>query len=830
MPTNSQALTQLGIAILTATGIAVAILSEGYTPFLLALVALTTVTGVGLNILLGLSGQVSFGHVGFYSIGAYALAVMTSQGMSFWLALPLAGLLAGFVGALFALPALRVTGPYLAMMTIAFGFLVEHITIEWRGLTGGQNGLMGFPQPSLGWLTGERAMAVISVALAGLSLIFFQILARGSWGKAMIAVRDSETAASGIGLNPVVVKTWSFALSAFFTGLAGGCFAALLSFIAPSAFPFSQSILFLLAVVVGGAGTTFGPVIGALVTVVMPELVAGLAEYRLLMFGALLLVVLWIAPEGVVGMITKRFRAKPTLMANGAGFEIDRFLGERANTGALTIAGLSLSFGGVRAANDVSFEAMPGRVTGLIGPNGAGKTTVLNMASGFYKPDAGSIRLGQTELAGQSATVIARAGIARTYQTTQLFGTLSALENVVIGTKVGRLGSPLASLTNSTGLNDAEGLLELVGFRQPLDTLASELPHVDRRLVEIARALATRPRVLLLDEPAAGLTAGDKERLSAALRVIANAGIAVVLVEHDMGLVMGVCDHIVVLDAGRPIAAGSPQTIRNDEKVRAAYLGTGQRPPWSDSRPDLREAEVVLAARNLTAGYGTLPVLAGISFEVRRGELVALLGANGAGKSTTMRAVSGLLRPVGGEIELAGASVGAVPAHRMAALGLALVPEGRQVFAELTVRENLELGAYALPSIDPAAITEHLARFPRLKERIDTRAGLLSGGEAQMLAVARGLMSKPQILLLDEPSLGLAPAIIEELYGTLDQLRSHGTTLLLVDQMAALALGIADRGYVLASGRIVNSGDAGALARDPALEGAYLGRTSSPAT
>ncbi len=825
------AFTQLGIACLTAAGLALAVSSDGYTPFVLALVALTVITGVGLNILLGLAGQVSFGHVGFYSIGAYTVAILTMKGVSFWLALPIAGALAGVIGALFALPALRVTGPYLAMMTIAFGFIVEHGTIEWRALTGGQNGIAGFPQPSLGPLNGERAMAFISVALAGLSLLAFEILARGSWGKAMIAVRDSETAASGVGLRPVVIKTIAFALSALFTGLAGGCFAALMSFVAPSSFPFSQSILFLLSVVVGGAGWTFGPVIGALVTVVLPELIAGLAEYRLLMFGVLLLLVLLIAPDGVIGLLARRFKARSSGLPAADGFSIAGFLGSPHGGERLAIDQLSLSFGGVRAASDVALIAEPGHVTGLIGPNGAGKTTVLNIASGFYKPDAGSIRLGDRELAGLSAATIARSGIARTYQTTQLFASLSALENVIIGLRGGHLGSPLSAVASPMHRRDAEGLLALVGYRGALDAPASALPHVDRRLVEIARALATRPQVLLLDEPAAGLTAGDKHHLKSVLRSIAGAGIAVVLVEHDMGLVMGACDHIVVLDAGRTIAEGKPAAIRSDARVRSAYLGTGRLSPPPRAAATTQSAPIVLSARDLSAGYGALPVLSGVTFEVRRGELVALLGANGAGKSTTMRAVSGLLRPVGGAIELSGASIAAAPPHRIAAAGLALVPEGRQVFPELSVRDNLAIGAYTRPAADiEADIAVLLERFPRLKDRIDSRAGLLSGGEAQMLAVARGLMSKPKILLLDEPSLGLAPTIIEELYGTLGELRAQGTTLLLVDQMAALALAIADRGYVIASGSIVHAGTADELSRDPALEGAYLGRADSQAT
>jgi branched-chain amino acid transport system ATP-binding protein len=814
----------LAILALTLAGLALALSSEGYTPFILGLVALATVVGVGLNILVGLTGQISIGHIGFYAIGAYAVSVLTLKGVSFWLALPAAAAVAGLIGALLAVPAMRVAGPYLAMMTIAFAFIVEHVAIEWRGLTGGQNGLMGIPQPALGsWLDGERGLVTLSVALAGLSLALFHRLARGPLGKAMTAVRDSETAARAVGYNPVIVKTLAFALSAAFTGLAGGMFASLMTFVAPSSFPFSQSILFLLAVIVGGAGYTLGPVIGAGVIVVLPETIAWLAEYRLLLFGALLLVVLWLAPEGILGTFARYGRRSTSRKAQGAGFDIAAFLGS-GNRSPLEVSGLTIAFGGVRAATDVALTAEPGRITALIGPNGAGKTTVLNVIGGFYRPDAGSIRLAGRELAGAAAWTVARAGIARTYQTTQLFGSLSVLDNVLAGLAAGRLGHPLSPAASAAKRATAEGLLAFVGYTGGLDTPAEALPHVDRRLVEIARALATRPKVLLLDEPAAGLMRADKAALGAVLRKLAGAGLAVILVEHDMTLVMGISDHIVVLDAGRPIASGSPEAIRRDAKVKEAYLGSGAMQAHPRARPLPTSPPLQLDAVELRAGYGAVPVLQGIGFEVRQGELVALLGANGAGKSTVMRALSGLLRPVSGTVRLGGERIERLEAHRIAAGGLALVPEGRQVFPELSVHDNLVLGAYTRGSTELAKdIEAMLARFPPLRERLNARAGLLSGGEQQMLAIARGLMARPRVLLLDEPSLGLAPAIIDDLFKVIAELRESGITILLVDQMAAQALAAADRAYVLESGRIVRAESAAALRDDPALEAAYLG-------
>jgi ABC-type branched-subunit amino acid transport system ATPase component/ABC-type branched-subunit amino acid transport system permease subunit len=839
------------VALALAGGVA-SWFANGYQQYVIATVAITAIVGVGLNVLLGLAGQLSLGHVGFYALGAYTCAIlMTRFEWSFWLVLPLAGVVAAAAGAVLAVPALRVRGPYLAMVTIAFGFVIEQSAAEMKGLTGGWNGIMNIPRPEfLGLPMNEFGIGVFALALLVVLLVLFARLRGSTWGLAMRATRDAEVASQSIGLNLVAIRTAAFVISAFLAGIAGGIFAILTNFVSPESFPFFQSITFLLVVLIGGSGTVLGPVAGAVVVVLLPEVLSFLAEYRLLFFGTLLLVVLWLVPEGIVGALGRRLRAASQRVAQPDEARVAAFLGSgELDTGArdargapgaapardgvapprdagLVVEGLGIAFGGTQAVKDVSLVAAARHVTSIIGPNGAGKTTLLNLVGGFYRPDRGRVALGGAVLPRGVTYRIARAGVARTFQTTQLFAHMSVLENVLIALRrgdLGGVGEALALRRDDEAQRLAGALLAFVGYRGSVDRPAGELPHVDRRLCEIARALATKPHVLMLDEPAAGLGEGDTRRLGELLRRIAGIGVAVIIIEHDMSLVMNISDHVVVLDAGRRIVAGTPAQVRANAEVRAAYLGEGE---LAIARSSARSGggEVVLAVDDVGAGYGPIPVLADIRLEVRRGELVALLGANGAGKSTLMRAIAGLHRPLSGRVLLLGRDIGLLAAHRIARGGVTLVPEGRQVFPELSVADNILMGALALDRrTAQAEVDRVIARFPMLDRLRDRRAGLLSGGEQQMLAIARGLAARPQIILLDEPSLGLAPAIVEGLYRVLEELRSEGITILLVDQMARLALSIADRAYVIQSGRVVQQGSAEDMRNDAALEKAYLG-------
>jgi ABC-type branched-subunit amino acid transport system ATPase component/ABC-type branched-subunit amino acid transport system permease subunit len=812
-----------------AIAVACFLISRGnnYQVFIIVTVGLTAIVGIGLNVLLGLNGQISLGHVAFYAIGAYTVGILTTNyEWSFWPAFILSGVITGLAGMLLAIPALRVRGPYLAMVTIAFGFVVEQGAVEWQGLTGGWNGLSGIPGPSVfGADIGERGIAFLTLALVVVATAAFAWLSRSVWGNAMSAVRDSESASVSIGLDPTLVRTAAFGISAVAAGLAGGVYASISNFISPESFPFFQSILFLLVVMLGGADRVLGPIVGALVVVLLPELLATLGQYRLLFVGLLMLAVLRLAPTGLVGLIAGVLPRKERETAAKERSDIGRFLTSGTSGQSLSVRDLSVSFGGVRAVRDLSFAAQPGAITSVIGPNGAGKSTALNVICGFYRPDTGTVRLGDRIVSALRAYQIPRAGIARTYQTSQLFESMSVIDNVVIALRRGRLAPRFLS---GGRLGDdaeiAESLLAFVGYKGALERPADALAHVDKRLVEIARALAVRPSVLALDEPAAGLNAEDTAAIGALLRKLAAAGMTVILVEHDMDLVMGVSNHVIVLDAGAKIAVGTPAQVAADPAVLEAYLGAGEQVERGRKHPAAVAQSPFMTVSALSAGYGAATVVRRADLEIAEGELVAVLGANGAGKTTLMRALSGLLRPIEGEVRFLGERIDHFSGDRIARAGLVLVPEGRQVFPELSVTDNLRLGAYARRSADETSMVENLlARFPALRARQHQRAGLLSGGEQQMLAIARGLMARPQVLMLDEPSLGLAPKLLENLYELLAALRDEGTTILLVDQMAQLALSVADRAYVLQSGAFTHSGTAREVAQDPALVKAYLG-------
>ncbi len=504
----------------------------------------------------------------------------------------------------------------------------------------------------------------------------------------------------------------------------------------------------------------------------------------------------------------------------------------------LEIGGVSVRFGGLEALGDVSLGVDAGRVTGLIGPNGAGKTTLFNVITGLQTPNAGRVILAGDDITTARPHRRARAGLGRSFQRLETFGTLTVRENVLVAAEMRRQWSKERFKPGPV----VTELIERVGLDSVADDLVDTLPTGTQRLVEVARALAAKPRVLLLDEPSAGLNEHETESLATLLRDLAATGLAVLLVEHDMGLVMNASDRIFVLDFGRIIAVGDPAQVQADPLVRAAYLGEGDEEAEvpADQR-ELRDEivvdlaplkvadngapvdhgeELAMELRDVRAAYGTIDVLHGVTLQIRPKQVFALLGPNGAGKSTTLRVASGQMRPTGGTVSFFGEQVNGWSADRLARSGLVTIPEGRGVFPNLTVLENLRMITFTGASFHDIE-EQAYHRFPRLQERRKQLAGTLSGGEQQMLAMARAMAANPRVLLLDEVSMGLAPLVVEEIYEVVRRIATEDVAILIVEQFAHEVLGVADVAAIMLHGRVEYLGKPGEV--NEALQHAYLG-------
>jgi branched-chain amino acid transport system ATP-binding protein len=488
----------------------------------------------------------------------------------------------------------------------------------------------------------------------------------------------------------------------------------------------------------------------------------------------------------------------------------------------LRITGARKAFGGVVAVGGVDLEVSPGEAVAVIGPNGAGKSTLLKLVAGVHRPDAGEIRLGDRRLDRLAAHQVTRSGVALAHQVPQPFIAMTVLQNIQVGAMAARPGLSPGELTS---------LLDLCGLAGKARRPAGSLGVLDLKRLEVARALATRPQVLMLDEVAAGLVGRELDQAIEMIRRIHRTGVSLVLVEHIERVVREIVGRVLVLDWGKPIASGTPEEVARNAQVRAVYLGDGQN---TARRPDVRPQPVpgqpaALAVQNLTAGYGNMTALRDVSFSIGVGEIVAVLGANGAGKSTLCGAIMGTVPPSSGSVAAFGTLMTGRPVHERARSGVAYCQEGRRVFGGLTVAENLALGApLSLPAPE---LSERLARvhdtFPVLADRSGQRAGTLSGGQQQMLAVGRALMARPRLLICDEISLGLAPLAVETLYNALGAINAQGVAILLVEQNVHRSLELADHAVVLSRGRVTYAGDPQPLLNDANLDAAYFGHQSA---
>lgn len=495
-----------------------------------------------------------------------------------------------------------------------------------------------------------------------------------------------------------------------------------------------------------------------------------------------------------------------------------------ASTG-LEAEGVTVRFGGHVALRDVDLGAPSGQVTGLIGPNGAGKTTMFNVLCGLQRTTAGEVRLDGRSLTKLAPHRRARHGLARTFQRLETFTLLTVRENILAGAEFRRRWADSAERPEQV----ASELITRLELDDVADERVDTLPTGRARLVELGRALAAAPTMLLLDEPSSGLDERETEALGAVLREVAARGPGILLVEHDMALVMDVCEELTVLDFGAVIARGQPDAVQSDPLVQEAYLGasTADR---ATARADVRDvpraddSRPVLQIDGLRAGYAGIDVLSGVDLHLDAGEVMAVVGPNGAGKTTLLRALSGLIPTTAGSVRMLGHDVAGASADELARAGLCMVPEGRGVFPNLTVAENLWLvtsGGVERAEVEAIAY-EH---FPRLGERRTQLAGTMSGGEQQMLAMARALGSDPALLVLDELSMGLAPVVVQALYDEVQRLAANGLTILVVEQFAHEILGVADRAAIMLHGRLGDPAPPSEVAEH--LADAYLSGSSS---
>ena len=629
------------------------IVTNPYYLHLAVTIAIYSILVLGLDIVFGYTGEVSLGHAALLGIGAYTAAVLFFQfEIGLWLSIPAAVLVTCAFGAILALPALQVTGPYLAMVTLAFGTIIQILINEMTFLTNGPMGITlqkpllidfsdypslegGFFDMKLSTMR-EFEFYFIVVAFLLLSIVFVNRVIASRYGRAFEALRDSPIASDCMGVSVYKHKVLAFVISAGMAGLAGALFAYSEQYVAPNNFGVELAIMFLLAVTLGGRKSRVGPILGAIVIVLLPNLLADIdlfriiagiiavvallaggaalrkaekkvsvlipillclaffafamlltnvTDWRLSVFGAMILFVVYYLPDGIYGYLRRLFRVREhaVIEAAGEGDKVWAASAPRIEPGQnlLEVKQIVMQFGGLKALNQVDIAVRPGTIHGLIGPNGSGKSTMMNVLTGIYVPTAGDVVLEGHSIAGKKSPQIAAAGIARTFQNVQLFGELTLIENVMVGLHHS-FNSSVMEIALRTGRAKREeraaevraaSILGFVGLAHLANEEARNLPYGKQRLLEIGRALALDPKLLLLDEPAAGLTAPDIKDLIEIIRKIRDHGISLVLIEHHMDVVMSLCDTVTVLDFGQKIAEGSPAVVQADERVLAAYLG-----------------------------------------------------------------------------------------------------------------------------------------------------------------------------------------------------------------------------------------------------------------
>ena len=788
---------------------------------------------MGLNLLVGYTGLVSFGHSAWFGIGGYAAAIAQLRWFPGQLVAPLLfsvaftatlSLVVGFL-------ILRRRGVYFSLLTLALCALTFAIAFRWTALTGGEGGLGGIQRGGLGPIDLDSDVAYyVLVALVGFAVMYGLLrVVRSPFGHVLVAIRENEQRAMFQGYDTDRYKLGAFVLSTVVTGLAGALLVFDHRFAAAESTTVAFSGELLAMVVIGGMRSFQGPVLGVLFYILFREFFSIWTDNWLLWFGLIFVGFILFSPTGLTGIwgkLRRRWRPPPEESAAMSrrriyeGLPLPEFLRPTVPHGVVLEADMvAKHFGGIRAVTDASIGVHANEIHALIGPNGAGKTTLFNLLSGLYFPDRGAVRLQGTGIQGMSPYRICRQGLARSFQITNLFRGLTIYENL-------RLALQGCHPARFNMWRDVDGypeihaqtaeLVKFLGLEGIEEIDGGSLSYGGQRLVDLGIALGSKPKVLLLDEPLAGLAAGERERVSNLVKTIA-ANVPVLIVEHDIDRVLGFSQRVTVMNQGEVLMTGTPGEVRADRRVQEIYTGSGTPPVTGRAVGGVAGREQVLRFTKVNAFYGKSHILNDASLDVRDGEIVALLGRNGAGKSTLLKALAGLLRSASGTIEFAGRDIAGLPAPDIARLGIGYVPQGRGLFAGMTVDENLALGRLARATDGSNGVVWSEERifeyFPRLAERRHIAADYLSGGEQQMAAVARALSGNVRLLLLDEPFEGLAPAIVQELFSVFDRLRGQ-CSIVIVEHNLDLVLALADRVFALERGAVFHEGPAEPLLTD----------------
>ena len=790
---------------------------------------------MGLNILVGHTGLVSFGHGAWFGLAAYAAAL--SQRYWFPGAITMPALFAiAFVAVSAALSGaliLRRRGVYFSLLTLALTALLFAIAYRWTEFTGGESGLGGVTRATVLNVDLERdANYYWVVAAIGMAVcILLWRFHRAPVGSVLVAIRENEQRARFIGYPTNRYKLIGFVLSATVVAIAGtlSVFNHRFASAEPLAIAFSGELIAM--VVIGGMRSFLGPALGALFFILFREFLSIWTPDWLFYFGLLFIGFIVFSPTGLVGVagrLLAPFRApaiEPAAMAGRRTAEVSplpQALVQAIDGGRLVLAARDLdkSFGGIHAVRGFDLSVRDRTLHALIGPNGAGKTTAFNVLSGLYQPERGTVELEGKSVAGLKPEDITAAGVGRSFQITNLFVGLSVEENIRLAVQA-RSPMRYAMWRSTVAIADINaettellGYLGLAGIER---AQAASLSYGGQRLLDMGLALATRPKILLLDEPLAGLAVAERERIANLVKTISSE-IPVLLVEHDIDRVFRIADHVTVMNDGAVLVDGSVEDARNNEKVREIYIGSGASAVAAKTRLSAASSQSLLVVDRVDTFYGKSHILNAVSLDVREREIVALLGRNGAGKSTLLKTLMGIAPPAAGAIRLAGDDMTGRPSDVIARNGVGYVPQGRGLFAGMTVAQNLELGR--LKRLTGAGThwdeEKVIQFFPRLGQRWRTPADFLSGGEQQMAAVARALVGDVRLLLLDEPFEGLSPAVTEELFEAFDKLRAE-IAVVIVDHHLDLALALSDRTVVLERGAVSWRGASNELRDDLAL-------------